>query len=101
MYLSAVFKYIFVLYSILYFIKYFYFSSLELGARVWAMRTNLLNVWMKGTVTNIKEGNNNEKLYKIRLDGQKYLPKPLPAKHLAYDIPASVILPVGTRIIGG
>ena len=64
------------------------------------MKTNLLNVWLKGTVANIKEGSNNEKVYKIRLDSAKHLPKPLPAKYLAYENPAPVIIPVGTRIIG-
>lgn len=76
-------------------------SPIGIGSRVWAMKTNLLNVWVKGTITNVKEGNNNEKLYKVRFDNLKHIsPKPVPAKYLAYENPASVIIPVGTRIIG-
>lgn len=57
-------------------------------------------MWVKGTIVGSKT-NGTEKFYKIRLDNQKSLgPRPLPAKYLAYDTPSSVIIPVGTRIIG-
>lgn len=62
------------------------------------MKINLLNAWIKGTVISIKAVG-NEKFYKIRLDNQKQGPR-LRSKYLAYENPASVIVPVGTRIIG-
>lgn len=67
------------------------------------MKKDLLNVWLKGSITSIKPGvNGSEKLYRIRLDNpqRQTSHKTMPAKYLAYENPAPVIIPVGTRIIG-
>lgn len=74
-------------------------SNLEVGAKVWAMKSSFLGVWLKGIITYIRESP-PEKLFKVRYDNHKSnANKFYSAKQMAYENTAQVIIPVGTRII--
>ncbi|KAF8796330.1 Histone-lysine N-methyltransferase eggless like protein [Argiope bruennichi] len=68
------------------------------GTEVWVMKSNLLDVFVQGTILSSCEAD-NKKWYKVRFDETKTIANKLyTAKQLAYRTNPDVILPVGTRI---
>ncbi|GFS93518.1 histone-lysine N-methyltransferase SETDB1 [Nephila pilipes] len=69
------------------------------GSEVWVMKTNLVDVFVEGTVLSICDVK-PEKLFKVRFNETNTIaPKLYTAKQLAYRINSDIIAPVGTRII--
>jgi histone-lysine N-methyltransferase SETDB1 len=80
---------------------------LKLNDKVIAMRGNILNVWKDGSVNEISTLPQDEtNPYKIRFEVwmsgrlKNAHHRKLQLKHIAYTVPATVKLQVGTRIIG-